>query len=184
MNILRTQDRDAPMTHFVSFHRVPMYRGTAFALHHIEDHGARLDIFSACRLDTVIKEHNREFHTHLMGQAQLVHLAAIGEGNPANPVNQTSHCGYADNVIHNLLARHGVNIGVGGQLPWWAWGLDIADHGKFEDVSKFLTVSKRLGYKFVQPYPSGSERHHVIMVESPIANLERWNVISKNRSAS
>lgn len=180
MHTLRKQDRDNHMMVTVSFHSVPMFRGLAFALHHIEDHGAPIDIFSADRRDEIIAEHNKQFGTHLSGQQHLVDLAARGQGNPANPPNRTSHCLYADAAVGEL-----VHVPVGARIPWFCLGLDLADKGKSEDVRHFLSVANRLGYAFRQPYPqASSERHHVVCVKSPISVLERWNIISKNRSAS
>lgn len=184
MHTLRTQDRDNQMDVPVSFHSVPLYRGTAFAIDHIEDHGGKVSIASGIRSDDIIAEHNRQFHTNLHGQQYAIDHAGQPGWSAANPINRTSHCGYADQVISTLLAQHGVHVPVGGKLPWWAWGIDLDDVGKVEDCSHFLEVAHHLGYHFAQPYTSGSERHHVIQVVSPIKNLERWNVISRERTTS
>lgn len=177
MHTLRKVDRDNSMQAYVSFQGVPMRRGQAFAIDHIERRGAKVDIFSACRRDKIIAEHNRQFGTHLHGQQFLFDHQGEPGFNPANPPNKTSHCGFADATIGALL-----RVPVGGELPWYAEGIDLCDRGKVEDVSNFLAVARGLGYHFVQPYRSGSERHHVILVESPIPVLERWSVISKDRS--
>lgn len=179
MHTLRKKDRDASMTNYVSFQGVPMHRGIAFTIDHIEDHGGRVDIFSACRKDAVIKEHNAQFGTHLSGQQFLYDHQNQPGFNPANPVTQTSHCGFADAVTGRIFG-----VRPGAELPWYGEGVDLSDRGKVEDVSNFLAVAHHLGYSFRQPYNSGSERHHVILIASPIPVLERWNVISKNRSAS
>jgi hypothetical protein len=44
-------------------------------------------------------------------------------------------------------------------------------------------VAHKLGYHFVNPYSSGSEKHHVVCVLSPIPTLEAWNQISKERQS-
>lgn len=171
------------MTVPVSFHLVPMFRGIAFAIDHIEDHGAKVAIFSADRRVSVLAEHNKQFGTHLKSQAQLIRDYQNGNGNPANPINRTSHCLYADASVAALLTRYGHPTRIGGKIPWWALGIDLADKGKSEDVSAFLSKAHHLGYDFKQPYPrSSGERHHVILVNSPIPRLEAWNVISEDRS--
>jgi hypothetical protein len=176
MNRFSTADRAAPMTHTVSYERVPMFRGLAFALYHCGRHGADVDVFSADRRDTVIAEHNHQFGTSLSGQQHLVDLWRAGKGNPANSPTTTSHCLRSDgNKAYGGRPA-------GAELPWHMLGLDISDHGKVEDVSHFLEVARRLGYEVTQPYPSGSERHHVVFTASPIAVLERWDVIAKDRA--
>lgn len=180
MHTLRTQDRDASMTNTVSFHGVPMFRGLAFAIRHIEKKGAPVSIFSADRRDVVVNEHNRQFGTHLSDQQHLVDLFRRGEGNPANSPKTTSHCLYSDG---NPVYRNsrGKAIPPGGRLPWYMLGIDLADKGKSEDVHRFLAKAHELGYHFVQPYKVGTEMHHVVCVLSPIPTLEHWNQISKDR---
>lgn len=185
MHTLREQDRDAPMVNLVSFHNVPMPRMIAFTIDHIEKHGARVDIFSADRTVAAIAAHNEQFNTHLHAQLYLFQNQGKPGFNPANPPNRTSHCYFADAVIALLLTHNGHPVRVGGEIPRWALGVDLSDHGKAEDISRFLTVARRLGYDFRQPYIDQSrERHHVILVNSPIPKLEAWNVISENRSPS
>jgi hypothetical protein len=178
MHTLRLQDRDASMTNLVSFHNVPMPRGLAFVIRDIERHGAPIAIFSADRTIEAIRAHNTQFGTNLHAQQWLVNEFATGRGNPANPVNQTSHCYHADATIGRLLG-----VGIGATIPWWALGLDIADRGKVEDVRRFMNVAHLLNYPFRQPYTAGSERHHVILTASPIANLEARKQIGKDRRA-
>lgn len=179
MHTLRTQDRDNKMAVTISYEKVPMFRGIAFALHHIEKHGGHVDIFSADRRSDIVAEHNRQFGTHLHSQQYAIDHQGQPGWSAANPINRTSHCLYADATIGKLLG-----VRAGARIPWWALGIDLADRGKQEDVSHFLTVAESLGYHFKQPYSSGSERHHVILTRSPIATLERWNVISKHRSTN
>lgn len=190
MHTLRKQDRDASMTSLVSFHGVPMRRGIAFAIDHIESHSAHVAIFSANRTVGAIAEHNRQFGTHLSAQQALIDAHARDPRLPAaNPISQTSHCGYADPTIAALLTLYGHAARSGRKIPWWAEGTDLADivggEIQIEDVHRFLAKAHELGYDFCQPYPnSGNEKHHVILVNSPIPRLEAWNVISKNRSAA
>lgn len=168
------------MTNLVSFHNIPMPRGLAFSINHIEEHGAKVAIFSADRTVAAIAEHNRQFGTHLHSQAYLINLAARGLGNPANPISQTSHCYFADGNPAYRTPTDKV-IRPGGKLPWYMLGIDLSDWGKYEDVSRFRATARRLGYHVTQPYASGTEHHHIIFTKSPIANLERWHVISENR---
>lgn len=186
MHTLRKQDRDAAMVNLVSFHEVPMPRGIAFCIDHIEDHGGRVAIFSADRTTAAVREHNEQFGTSLHGQQWLIDQYHAGKGNPANPIKQTSHCYHADTTIARLLTRYGHPTSTEGSIPWWALGIDLADRRKDgtieeESVDHFLKVAHELGYEFRQPYSSGSERHHVILVNSPVARLEAWNVISEDR---
>lgn len=183
MHRLRVEDRDRAMTAIVSFHNVPMPRMVAFAIRDIESDGAPVDVFSADRTTKAIGQHNAQFGTNLSGQAALVALFRAGLGNPANSPNTTSHCYCADASVAALLSRYHAPTQAGRKIPVWAVGIDLADKGKVETVERFLTVAHRLGYRFMQPYASGSERHHVILVSSPIPVLERRNQIAKERHA-
>jgi hypothetical protein len=176
-------DRDRSMDNTVSFHNVPTFRGIAFCVYHVEKKGGKVTIFSADRRDTVIAEHNSLFGTSLHGQGYLYRNQDRSGFNPANPPNRTSHCLYADAVIAQLLTKNGRKTVLGGQIPWWALPLDLADYGKSEDVSRFLRLANLHGYKFVQPYTSGSEQHHVMLVKNPIAQLEKNSIISQERHA-
>lgn len=171
--------RDNLMTVGVSYGNVPMPRGLAFALYHIAKHGGIVDIFSADRTVKAIADHNRTFGTNLHAQLYLYANQWRRGFNPANSPLTTSHCYRSDgNPAYKV---NGKQIRSGGSLPWYMLGLDLSDRGKFEDVSNFLRVSHELGYKTVQPYASGSERHHVVFTESPIPILESRSVISKKR---
>lgn len=176
MHMFTTAHRAEAMTHTISYQRVPMFRGLAFALYHCAKHQAPVDVFSADRRDKVIKEHNRQFGTHLHSQPELVKVWREGRGNPANSPQTTSHCLRSDgNPAYGGRPA-------GAELPWYMLGLDLADEGKVEDVSHFLHVARHLGYSVVQPYPTGGERHHVVFTHSPVPVLERWNVIARHRS--
>jgi hypothetical protein len=176
MHTFTTADRAEAMTHVISYQRVPLFRGLAFALYHCARHGAPVDLFSADRRDSVIRAHNHQFGTLLRSQPELVALWRAGKGNPANSPDTTSHCLRSDgNPAYGGRPP-------GAELPWYMLGLDIADHGKHDDVSHFLAVAHHLDYHVTQPYPAGSERHHVVFTRSPIPVLEHWNVISSDRS--
>lgn len=183
MHTLRTVDRDRSMTNLVSFHGVPMPRMIAFAIRDIERNGAPVVVASADRTVAAIAEHNAQFGTRLHAQQFLFDHQGEPGFNPANPPSRTSHCYKADATIAALLSRWGVPTVAGGPIPRWALGVDLDDVGKHEDVTKFMSVAHRLGYVFAQPYSSGSERHHVILVQSPIRPLERRNQISHVRHA-
>jgi hypothetical protein len=176
MHTFTTAHRAEAMTHTISYQRVPMFRGLAFALYHIAKHDARVDVFSADRRDPVIRAHNHQFGTLLHSQPELVKLWREGRGNPANSPETTSHCLRSDG---NPAYR---GRPAGAELPWYMLGLDLADHGKTEDVSHLLAVAHQLGYHVTQPYPAGGERHHVVFTSSPVPVLERFNVIAKERA--
>jgi hypothetical protein len=183
MHTLRTQDRDQAMDHVVSFHGVPMFRGLAFAIDHIEDHGGRVVIASADRRVKSIEEHNRQFGTRLHAQQFLFDNQWKPGFNPANPPNRTSHCLFCDDRVAAVMRAHGhPRLRAGSKLPWYALGIDLSDRGTQEHPQHFIHVAHELGYNVVQPYSSGSERHHVIFVEGPIKTLEHWNRISKERA--
>lgn len=181
MHTLRTEDRDRSMNTLVSFHSVPMPRMLAFAIRDIEHHGAPVAIFSGDRTVAAIAEHNRQFGTHLSAQQALIDAFNAGHGNPANPLNRTSHCYFADDTVAALMRAHGHACQAGGRLPRYALGLDLSDKGKVEDTRRFLNIAHLLGYQFMAPYTSGSEKHHVVCVQDPIAVLEARNQISKIR---
>jgi hypothetical protein len=166
--------RDESMTNLVSFHNVPMRRGLAFAINHIEEHGAKVSIFSADRTVEAIAEHNKQFGTNLHAQKYLYDNQNRPGFNPANPPWLTSHCYYSD-------GNPAYGRGRGEKIPWYMLGIDMSDWGMSEDVRRFRTTAAKLGYRVTQPYASGSERHHIIFSTSPIKNLENWNVIAKER---
>jgi hypothetical protein len=168
------------MTNVVSYQRVPIPRGIAFALYHCQKHGGGVDLFSGVRTVPTIREHNREFGTHLSAQQDLVDLWRAGKGNPANSPDTTSHCWRSDG--NHAYRVNGKQIPSGGKLPWYMIGLDLADVGEFESVDDFLRVARHLGYRVTQPYPVGGERHHVVFTSSPINVLEHNHVIAKDRN--
>jgi len=170
------------MTNIVSFHMVPMPRALAFAIWHIEKHGAPVIVDSADRTVKMVTEHNKQFGTQLSIQQYLFDNQHKPGFNPANPPELTSHCYFADGNPAYKNSR-GQIIAPGARIPWYSLGIDLHDKGKVEDCRQFLAVAHKLGYEFIQPYSSGAEQHHVIAVKSPIATLEHWNVISKDRSA-
>lgn len=165
------------MANLVSFHGVPMPRGLAFAIYHIEKHGGLVTIFSADRTATALAEHNHQFGTHLHSQAWLIAMHAKDPQHyaPANPLNRTSHC-YRSDGNPAYKGRP-----AGAKLPWYMLGLDLTDKGTSEHPDRFIRVGRSLGYKIVQPYPVGSEHHHCVFQESPIRVLEAYNVIDRSR---
>lgn len=183
------KDRNRSMINVVSFHDVPMPRGVAFMLNHIEEHGGKMYIWSADRRDAIIAEHNKQFGTNLHGQQWLVDMYARFPGNyaPANSPQTTSHCYRSDGNVHYRDSR-GRYIRSGDRIPWYMVGLDVEDKNDNDgrtgnDVDRILRVGHNLGYDLVRPYLVGSEGHHIICTESPIKTLENWNVIAKERHA-
>src|SRR4051812_41508053 len=96
MHRFTTKDRAEAMTHTVSYLRVPVPRGVAFALYHVGKHGGHIDLFSCLRTATVVNAHNRAFGTNLHSQAWLFANQSRPGFNPANPPSRSSHCGYSD----------------------------------------------------------------------------------------
>lgn len=178
MHTFTTAHRAEAMSHTVSYKRVPIFRGLAFALYHVDKHGGRIDLHSADRRHKEISEHNRQFGTTLSTQIELERLHAEDPAHhaPANSSFTSSHCLRSDG---NAAYQGRVS---GESIPWFQLGLDLDDHGKVEDPSHFIAVARRLGYELEQPYRAGSELHHVVFTASPVPVLERWNVISKERA--
>lgn len=172
--------RDGKMTDLVSFHGVPMPRANAFVINHIEEHGAKVAIYSCDRTVAAIAAHNKQFGTNLHAQQYLYDHQNEPGFNPANSPSTTSHCYFADGNPH-YASSAGRVYASGARIPWFMVGTDLDDYGKNEYVVHFLATAHGLGYPYVQPYASGSERHHVVLTKSPISVLEHWNVIAKER---
>lgn len=75
---------------------------------------------------------------------------------PANPPTMGTHILKGDGVVGAREAR----------LPWWECGIDVND----SDVPKIIAAAKRHGWELYQPYPTGSEYHHVNFRRKP----SRW----------
>lgn len=182
------EHRRLAMNHTVSFHDVPMPRGLAFVLYDVERHGGAMFVWSVDRRIKQITAHNREFGTHLHAQQALIdaHARDPVHNAAANPVDRTSHCLRADGNPAYRDSR-GKIITPGGHLRWWQIGGDYEDNDqdgrRGNDVNRILKISHELGYAFVQPYRSGSEGHHLVLVHDPIPVLERRHVIATNRSS-
>jgi hypothetical protein len=186
MQRFTTAHRDESMTASVSYRGIPIFRGLAFALHHIAEHGGHVWVYSADRRDRIVEAHNRQFGTKLHGQQWLIdaHRRDPAHFAPANPPTMTSHCLRSDGNPAYRDSRGRV-IPAGARLPWYELGIDLedadADGRRGNDVDRFLRVAHRLGYAVVRPYASGSEGHHVVFVHSPVPALERWNQVSRHR---
>lgn len=77
--------------------------------------------------------------------------------NPANPPGFSTHELHSDGVAYRIPR--------GLRLPfYWMIGIDIDD----ADVDEARRVALNHGWLLVQPYPSGSEHHHVNFVRRPI----------------
>jgi hypothetical protein len=90
--------------------------------------------------------HRLGLHT----QKEIIELHAQGVPGygPADPVEESSHCGYSDGVSYP-------EIPPGGHLPHlWMLGLDAT---RWE---RLFRVAPKLGYDLVQPYPGSDEAHH------------------------
>lgn len=171
-------DRAAPMLHIVSYHNVPMPRGNAYAVWACEQRGAKVDVYSCVRVDAVIAEHNRLFHTNLHGQQYLIDMHAKDPAHfaAANPLKQTSHCFYSDgHAFYGVPAGH--------PIPYLMVGMDLDDHGKYEDNTHFAGVAHGLGLQWVGLYKVGNERHHGSFGPNLIPVLEHHGIIDRNRHA-
>jgi hypothetical protein len=136
----------------VTYRGIPLYRCQAWALELVDHAGVTPRIISGIRDDAVIAAHNRQFGTNLHGQQYLVNLAASGRGNPANPVNQTSHCDFSDgSTIYGHYAPKY------GRLPKVVNGIDALDNAT---AGRIVAKLNQLGFPASLPYSSGSELHH------------------------
>lgn len=80
----------------------------------------------------------------------------------ANPPDRGSHILRGDGTIGKLFSK----------LPWWRCGIDINDW----EVPAFIAAAKNHGWEVHQPYPSGSEFHHVNFRKKP----SRWRAFYRN----
>lgn len=80
----------------------------------------------------------------------------------ANPPDRGSHILLGDGNVGALHER----------LPWWRCGIDVNDW----DVPKLIAAAKRHGWDLYQPYPSGSEFHHLNFRKKP----SRWRAFFRN----
>lgn len=77
--------------------------------------------------------------------------------NPANPPGYSTHELHSDGVAYRIPR--------GAKLPfYWMVGMDVDDW----HVDEARRVALNHGWLLVQPYPSGSEHHHVNFVRRPI----------------
>ena len=155
-----------PAWHTVTLDGVPLFRAQAWALLDYRVHGGHLQINSADRRDWVIKK----FAPYLHGQQYLYDHQHDPGFFPANPPNRTSHCLFSDG---NPAYRRPP----GASLPKYMLGIDAVNHPG-GDASYIVAWLNAHGYHAVRPYPTTSERHHLIFTQSPAnharARLGRW----------
>lgn len=179
------QDKSQPMTHVVSYHGVvPLERGLCYVLYLVGKHWPDFEhnphwVLSASRDIDDVQAHNREFHTDLHSQQQLIdlHNADPEDNPPANPVDQTSHCLRSDGKpVYRTPEGH--RAGAGSKIAWYQRGIDFETA---EIAHDFCRRAGSLQLAAVQPYDQLSEKHHVVLAHSPIRVLIARNVIHPNR---
>lgn len=159
----------------VSYKNVPVPRGVAYALDLVDRRGADFQLFSCIRVDSILKQHNKDFGTNLHGQQYLYDNQNRPGFNPANPPSKTSHCWFSDgNPVYRTAA--GRRAGPGERIVWHQIGIDASN------ADQIIRVGKTVGLDFVRPYSSGSEAHHLVLRTSPVKLLERMGTISKIRA--
>lgn len=89
-------------------------------------------------------------------QRQLWDLFQAGRGNPANPPGFSTHEQKSDGVAYPTVPR-------GHDLAWWQIGFDVND----SDVARVIAAARRYGWVLWQPYPGGSEFHHLNFRQEP-----------------
>lgn len=92
-------------------------------------------------------------------QAELYAMYLRGEGLPANPPTRGTHILKGDGVVGSLYEK----------LPPWRVGFDVND----DQIAAVKAAALRLGWEVYQPYPSGSEFHHLNFVRRPA----RWKLL-------
>lgn len=92
-----------------------------------------------------------EHHGH-MDQAQLFTGFIDHEPGylPANPPGFSTHELFSDGVAYPDIAR-------GKELDWWMQGFDVDD----DKVPAVIKAGAAHGWELWQPYPSGTEFHHL-----------------------
>lgn len=93
-------------------------------------------------------------------QAELYTLYQTGRGNPANPPGFSTHELKSDGAAFPAFPR-------GADLPWWCQGIDVDD----ALVERCIAAAKSHGWTMWQPYPAGSEYHHLCFRQQPRPGL-------------
>lgn len=179
MTAFARANRDKPMWHTIAcapeVGKVPLFRALALALDHAHQHDARFSLASADRRDRTLKAFNAKHGTNLHGQQYLYDHQGQPGFYPANPPAKTSHCLFSDgSAAYRVRGRV---IAPGGRLPNYMLGIDATDDGSNNDCSRLIGTLERLGYRVTRPYHTGSEAHHFVFTESPVAVLRHWKVI-------
>lgn len=87
------------------------------------------------------------------------HQGTEGIG-PANPPGRSTHELRSDGVAYaGPVGRH---------LDWWQVGLDVDD----AHVERVISAARNRGWIVHQPYPAGSEHHHLNFSRRPA----RWRI--------
>jgi hypothetical protein len=82
--------------------------------------------------------------------------------NPANPPGRSTHEGKNDGVAYRWWPAF-------FSLPWWAWGLDLADS------ADFVQSANAHGFRAAITYPGDPrEGHHVNLRKKPSRRAWRW----------
>lgn len=167
-------DKHLPLDHVVSYKRtVPLERGLCYCLYLVQKHHFIATVLSAVRDVNHVREHNREYGTHLHSQQELIDLHAKDPIHfaPANPVDETSHCLRSDGNVAYRVPLH-------GRLPWYMRGLDLFNN---DQARMFCVHAASLGLHFVRPYHSGNELHHVVCTQNPTETLINHGVVLGHR---
>lgn len=111
-----------------------------------EIHGTVNSIYRGADAEKILNAHGHS------SQAQLydgwVHRRP--GFNPANPPGHSTHELRSDGVAYPSIPS-------GHILPWWGQGWDVND----VQVGEWKACAKSHGWQIFQPYPTGSEFHHL-----------------------
>lgn len=120
---------------------------------------------SGCTYNSIYRAADAEALLHKIGkqsQTELYDGYRLGMPgyNPANKPGQSTHELCSDGVPYAGP--------VGRKLVWWQCGIDVND----ADIPHVLAAAKSLGWAMEQPYPSGSEYHHVNLKAEPVIPIK------------
>lgn len=108
---------------------------------------------TGCTYNSIYRGDDVAHILHRFGKhTQRELYAELGPG-VANPPDRGSHILIGDGTVGRLFAK----------LRFWQCGIDLND----ADVPGFIAAAKRHGWDVYQPYPTGTEYHHVNFRRKP-----------------
>jgi hypothetical protein len=116
---------------------------------------------SGCTFNSVYRGDDAAGILHRHGKHTQRELYETLPAGTANPPGRSTHELRSDGVPYPGP--------IGRKLRWWQCGLDVNDW----EISHVIDTAKKLGWELFQPYPSGTEYHHLNFRRRPA----RWRLI-------